>query len=227
MKNNKVLFALSILLFGCGTTAAQRQVANMKAVTQKAGKELIACRTTIYNESVYDSIRPHLGSPDNKFMPTLAQLADDSIPTKEESELLISYHDDSLPCRREALTKIDSVAPEIASAIADGLVDADEISLQLVKRKISWGKADKKFLQALGKMRQNVMTASHEVDRRLAASNQAELAQRQATTNSVLQFSGALMQWSVDMAAIKAANQPVYTNCTEGGPYINCVSSSR
>jgi len=225
MKRILTIAAIAVVLVGCGTTAAEREAANIKAVTQSAGKEMTACKIAIYNKPEYDSIRDKLLSPENKFQPTLAQLADDSVPTKDESNLLIRYHDDILPCRGDALSKVESVAPEFTSAMAVGMAEQDEIQLQLVKRHISWGKADKELVQVGQQIRQEAKDGAAEIKNRLGASNQAELAQRQATTNTVLLASSVLLQWSVDLAAINAENRPVYTNCTESGPYTNCVSS--
>jgi hypothetical protein len=90
--------------------------------------------------------------------------------------------------------------------------------LGLVKRKITWGESKRQGQQVVLAAKQKGLDASRQLSKDLAASHQAEMAQRQAASN-------ALMQWSVQQQMINNANRPVITNCTEGIGSINCVSN--
>src|ERR1700744_6388434 len=93
-----ILIALAVVVTGCAT-AAQQQATKMVGVFQQAGKEVNACVATIYNKPEYAAVASHLPLPSEINKPTMSQLADDSLPTEEESKLLINMHDDAIPCR--------------------------------------------------------------------------------------------------------------------------------
>ena len=95
--------------------------------------------------------------------------------------------------------------------------NGDSIVAQLVERKITWAEGAKEIEAALSSLRQASASADHQWLADLNASNQAELARRQAAAN-------VLMQWSQQQQLINAATRPVVTNCNAFGSSVNCIS---
>ena len=207
MKRIFLLCSTLLVLTGCAT-AAQRQSKTMDNVVHQAGTGLHACVAEVYHNPDYEVIMPHV--PLNMASPTMAQLADDTRPTKDDGQLLIKFHDDILPCRQAYLQKIQNVVPGIAQVMSEGWVETDKIMMKLVKRKITWGEATQQTQQVTLEVQKNIHQAGQQIDSALAASHQAELAQRQARQQAI---ANALQQWSAQMQRTQT-----HINCTSMNP---------
>jgi hypothetical protein len=97
------------------------------------------------------------------------------------------------------------------------MVKRDAITMKLVKRKITWGQALQQLEQERIEGQKEFIAVAQQMDSGFQASHQAELAQRQAASN-------ALMQWSLQQQLINSMNRLTVTTCNENGPFINCVS---
>lgn len=214
----RILLGIMVLSLTACATAAQRQANQIQTVAKKATEELKACITDVEQKPDYETIAPHLFSPANGFHPTMQQLADDTYPTKRDSQLIIKLHDDVLPCRQSAIQQLQSVVPTIAEVLTEEWVESDQQTMKLVKRKTTWGESARQTQQLMVRTQKKLIDAAHQIDSGLAASHQAEMAQRQAASN-------ALMEWSVQQQMINSMNRPTITNCNAMGNSINCVSN--
>jgi len=184
--------------------------------TQKSFAELKTCFAYVYHNPEYAPITSHLPSPETGYQPTMSQLSDDSRPSKRESQLLIKHHDDMLQCRQTFLQNPGAgTPPGIVQIMREGWVDGDAITIQLVKRKITWGESAQKNQQ----LALNVQKKMQQVSNAIAQANataalyQAEMAQRQqeATANT-------LSQWNAQMQN----HMPTRTNCSMMGNTMDC-----
>lgn len=91
---------ISTGLLGC--TAAQFQSTQIHNVGQRASTELRTCVVNVFYNPEYASVVTHLASPETG-QPTMAQLADTTYPSEQESQLLVHLHDDLIPCHQAAL----------------------------------------------------------------------------------------------------------------------------
>ena len=148
----------------------------------------------------------------------MAQLADDHYATEEEAKLLAAFHDEIDTCRRPNFEKIANVAPSVGVILTDVVIDADEITLQVIKRQITWGEANHKIQVGNSAAEKKILAAFQELDRELTASHQAELAQRQQALD-------ALAQWAQQQQMINAINRPITTSCTHMGQVTNCTTN--
>jgi hypothetical protein len=170
-------------------TAAQQQAATIRAEARQAGSEEISCIQSVYDKPEYTSIVQHLPAPGQESEPTMAQLADNSLPTKKQRKLLISLHDEIVPCNKEALNRLVSIMPGFATIAADTMIAVNKLTLKLVERKITWGKYNQKGVELRVEMRERARPIIQQMNDQLVAEHEDELAQRQ-------QFAQALVQWA-------------------------------
>jgi hypothetical protein len=188
MERILIISLIVVSLTGCAT-AAQQQAETIKAVIQQAVIDERSCLESVIDKPEYASIISHLPSPEQKSKPTMAQLADDAFPTKNQSKLLILAHDEVTPCKEEALNKLENIWSSLATVAADEMVEGDKLTLKLVKREITWGDYNQQCLELTQDTREKVRPIIQQMKYHLVAQHQNELAQRQL-------FAQALVQWA-------------------------------
>jgi hypothetical protein len=216
MRGFIIAILAAVTLAGCAT-AAQRQTSTIKTVVHAAVAANKECIVALRSKPEYAPLLPHLIPLENKGQPTMAQLGDDHYATKEEAKLLAAFHDETDNCKRPNIEKITSVAPSVGLILTDVVIDSDDLALQVIKHEITWGQASHKMQAGNNAAQKKIVAAFQELDRELAASNQAELAQRQQALD-------ALAQWSQQQQMINAFNRPITTNCSQMGRFTNCTT---
>ena len=166
-------------------------------VNRDVGAEYKACLESVVNEPKFAALLPHTPDLDTgKFTPE--QLADERAPTRREAKLFAERHDRLVPCNSRLLKALSTARPDLVPLVVTALAKGDDIEARVVERNISWGKASR-LIQAAN------------------LASQAELAQRQATAND-------LMQWSHRQQNIIPATMPLGTNCNWFGSFVDCLS---
>jgi TonB family protein len=108
--------------------------------------ELTACINVIRAKPTYASLQPHLIDL-NTGRYTMAQLADERIPTPEESRLLTAYVDERASCTDNFVTAGSQILPVAAPILAQEKSDGQAVLLLLVKRQLTWGEAAQRSQQ--------------------------------------------------------------------------------
>jgi hypothetical protein len=190
--------AVLVTLTGC---LAQQQ--------RKAIQANVSCLSAAYASPDAAPLRVH--EPFNVNDATLAQLADTSFATEAEIASLSVIYPRSRGCQNEFLGQLEKFAPAFAPIFAENFRDADDDTVALTQRKMTWGDYTKR--------RRDRAIAGQEAvaaeERRLAAEDQAR-----AT---------AMIQGLAAVYAITHATQPAtppaatFTTCTQQGAFINCV----
>ena len=156
----------------------------------------------------------------------MEQLEDETRPTKQESRLLVKFHDDLLPCRQTILGKIEGVTPTIAQELTEEMFKGDQIAMKLIKRKITWGEAVRQRQELQLQTKKNLISAGQQINSALAASHQAEIAQRiaifqaweDARHSNNSQYTQPIQPVQVQQ------DQPTTTNCRVIGNMVRCNS---
>jgi hypothetical protein len=208
-----VLLALAVV--GCGT-AAQRQAQQSGAATREAIAQFKACSRAVRDKPEYASLLVHSSDLETG-QPSMAQLTDETIPSEQDARLFAERFDEAGPCRGHLLTAISAARPDLVPVLADGMTQGSAIAVLVVEQKITWAEAARRTQALSSALRQNIAAADRQWIGDLNASNQAEMAQRQAA-------GAALMQWSQQQQLINAATRPVVTNCNRFGSSVNCTS---
>ena len=127
---------LSMSLAGCAT-AAQRQYQAMASGIQAIVSEAKACTAQAYNSPEMAIVRPHF--PLDPRDATLAQLSDQSLATKQEAEAILAVYPQLQACRKAVLDGLQKTTPSVVPIMAKEYAEADDDTILLVQRKISWG----------------------------------------------------------------------------------------
>lgn len=206
---------MALALGGCAT-GAQRQAQQTGAGLQDIKAEAKACFAAVRSKPEYQPLLVH--SPDlDSGQPTMAQLTNETLPSPSEARLVAASYDDASRCRNRILSALSGVRPDIVPILSNTYIEGSTVTALLVQRKITWAESARRGQSRLGEMRQRLAEADRQWITDLNASHQAEMAQRQAAAN-------ALMQMSAQQQMINAMNRPVVTNCFRTGGFVNCTS---
>jgi hypothetical protein len=210
-----VVALIAGLLAGC-TTAAQRQYQTIATGNQAILAQIKSCVTDAYNAPESAPIRPHLPLDFREL--TLAQLSDQTLPTKQEITAVLAIHPRIQACRKAALDGLLNTAPSVIPMLAKTFAEADDDTIVFVQRKRSWGEYVRRARDRTLAMQSGLQAEGQRIVAGLEQSHQAELARRQAALN-------AMAQWAQTQQVISAMNRPVTTSCMNlGSGIVHCVS---
>jgi hypothetical protein len=142
---------------------------------------------------------------------TLTQLADTSFATDAEIASLSAAYPRFQACQNVFLGQLEKLAPAFVPIFAENFRDADDDTVALLQRKVTWGDYTKRRRDRAIVGREAVAAE----ERRLAAEDQARAA--------------AMIQGLAAAYALTQAAQPVpsprttFTTCTQQGAFTNCV----
>ena len=214
-RNAAIAVLTAGLLAGC-TTAAQRQYQAMATGNREIIAQIKSCGTEVYNAPEAAVLRPH--SPLDVREATLAQLSDQSLPTKQEVAAVLALHPRAQACRKAALDGLLSTTPSVVPILAKEFAAGDDDTIAFVQRKLPWGERLRRGRDRILALQAVLQAEERRIVSGLERSHEAELARRQAAAQ-------AIAQWAQTQQVINAMNRPVTTNCTNlGSGIVNCVS---
>lgn len=114
---------------------------------KNAASESGECQSRIANSPEYQRVGWHRAkfSTTKIESPTPEQLADKSIPSDSDVKDLAIIHNMATECRNRNIEKIISIEPALIPTLIDAYRAADDVDLELLKKKISWGEAAEKY----------------------------------------------------------------------------------
>jgi hypothetical protein len=113
------------------------------------------CGQTIKDKPVYALLRPYLLEGDKY---TQAQLANTSMPTPAESQLLAAYIDEGRTCTDRYLPEIAKASPTVGQLLTQAYADIRATQLLLVSRQLNWGEAARRNQQTVDLAREKLRT---------------------------------------------------------------------
>ena len=128
------------LLLGCAT-AAQRQYQAIAVNNRAALQGYEGCVTAIYDQPELEPLRHDL--PRNVQNASLAQLANSSFVSPEQTRLILANHPKYQACRQQFINQIAPAMPAVATVVLKGATDTDNRIVGLLQKKLRWGE----FLQ--------------------------------------------------------------------------------
>ena len=203
-----------MLLAGC-QTAAQRQFQSMTSGNLALVAQARSCVTEAYNAPEAAVLRPHI--PLDVRQVTLAQLSDQSLPTKQEIDAVLAVHPRIQACRQAVLDGLLSTTPSVVPILTKEFAGADDDTIAFVQRKLSWGERVRRARDRVLATQTELQAEEQRITAGLERSHEAELARRQRALD-------ALAQWAQTQQVINAMKRPVVTNCSQVGSFTNCVS---
>ncbi len=218
-----VMFII-VLLFGC-TTAAQRQASFIRENSEAVKQKVLVCSHKVETNPDYQKIAIHMPLVITATKhPTLLQLADNGMPSDEDIKAIISLHNEAEACRSQAIEDIVKFLPGIIPMLTQLYHGSDLVMVDLIQQKITWGESSKRRMALVDDYTAKVQAFSEQLDRDLAASHNAELAQRQAALNALSQWAYQQQVLWQNQQLINTLNRPTFTHCTTNGNMVNCSS---
>ena len=200
------------ILFGCAT-AAQRQAQHIGSSIQEASTQMKACITSVFADSEGVEILAHVPPPGQQ--PTIMQMADASMPTFHEAQVVAALRSRSDVCRNQFIDKVSLVAPSLSSVMIDTTSKGDLDTLSLVKGQESWGDFVTRGKTISDEGREKLQAAAQQLGGELEASHERELEQRQAAF-------AATAQYLQNQQLLNSLNRPANTTCQRFGTIVQC-----
>jgi hypothetical protein len=133
--------------------ASLARKSQLAAQLKEIGAQEKVCFQANRDKSIYASLLPHLPNLDTGSTP--AQLAETSIPSPSESQLLSELYDESAPCRDRYITDSSKVVPALELILLQRRSDTDTVMSLLIKQQLTWGEAARRFKQAAEAVKAN------------------------------------------------------------------------
>jgi hypothetical protein len=185
-------------IVGC---VAQRQ--------REAVQANVSCLAAAYASPDAAPLRVH--EPFTVDDATLAQLADNSFATEPEIASVSAVYPRLRACQNEFLAQLDKLAPAFGPMFAENYRDADDDTVALIQRKMTWGDYTKRRRDRAIAGREAIAAE----ERRLAAEDEARAA---------AMIQGLAAAYAITQAAQPAPPpRPTFTTCTQQGTFLNCV----
>jgi hypothetical protein len=97
-----------------------------------------SCIEGVRADPRYQAILPHLPEiGTGKF--SILQLADDTMPTRQEAQAFGAYVDEVRPCIEQMTRLVAAIFPSAEGVLVESINESDAVSLQFVKRELTWG----------------------------------------------------------------------------------------
>jgi hypothetical protein len=209
-----LIIGIAFLLASCAT-AAQREYQAIRTGNQSLAAQAKACTEQAYNAPEAAILRPHF--PLDLRDVTLAQLSDQSMATRPEADAVLAVYPRLQSCRKAMLDGLQNTTPSIIPILAKDFAEADDDTVALVQRKMTWGDRVRRGRDRLLALQSALSVEGQRITGGLEQQHEAELARRQAALD-------ALARWAQTQQVINAMNRPVITNCMNLGTMTNCVS---
>jgi hypothetical protein len=214
----KILPMLALVgpLMAC-STAAQQQAVAIQTGLQAAISQAKSCEQQVNNRPEYAALRPHI----HEGNPTAADLADTSLPTAAEAELLKRYTVDRATCDNAARSQIVATDPAVAQALDQYIFDFNSIYADLITRRITWADAARREQEIKSKDGPAIREAHEATMHTLAAQHRQEVAERQARIADVQArlraIGGVLLDYAnatrnIPSVSVAPAAGPTYCN---------------
>jgi hypothetical protein len=186
MKTRRLVILAAVLsLAGCAT-AAQRQAQQIKENSSAAALDLKRCADAVWNSPENTPLHSHI--PLNLRDATIDQMMDSSTPTPEEIDALKATHPQVVACRNTFLDRINITTPTLASIFVENWDTRDTYLLQLIQKKISWGKYITESKALTAEEYKKFLAEAKHIDANLEQSHEAELARRQAAAKAMTDY---------------------------------------
>jgi hypothetical protein len=223
MKIFLTVIMMVIFLSGCATNA-QKQLTSLQQKLKDARQQVQVCETPIEKNPLYENIRKRTPFSLDTTSPTIFQLSDNSFPSDEDIQKIISEHNDTAFCRQLTIKLIMGIIPGMVTDVVEVYTAQDINTADFIQKKLTWADFNRNKIVIHQNKTAKAKAAVSQIMRELAQSHQAELQQRQQALAMLANWSYQQKLIKQNQQLINSANRPVITNCTEYGNAVHCRS---
>ena len=177
-----------------------------------ATAEMNHCASQVNADQKWAPLFIHL--PVSAASPSLTQLADQTYPLPEDVSLLEQHQEALAQCRTALIDRLQAVDPRIADLYAHGFAEADQGTLALVQRHLTWGAANEARQQKVLAFRQRIVSAERELPQEPKEAN----AQQGAGRPQIM----SVMAIGLNAALGLHTGRPAQPTCGTGWSYVPC-----
>lgn len=206
------LLLICCALVGCGTVA-QRQYKALTTDIAALFEEHQMCIDNVEKLPEYSVLEPHI--PDDIRQVTLKQLSNNKKANKQEIKAIRKLHPHYQRCRNTLSTQMYRTEPQYVPVLKTTWGKLENIDLQLMKRKVSWGKAATLAKKIEADFERKMQITSQKIAKRF---HEADRLERQRAAQAMQQLNKDLK------TAFPKPEEPTYTNCNVWGSSVNCVT---
>jgi len=213
------MMVIVFLVAGCATQSQRQMNAAQQNITVSMSA-FKACIQQIEGTPAYNIVNSKslITAP----KPTLAQMTDDTKINAKEKEAIFKVREHTDRCKQDLLSALSGVATAYAPSFLDIWAKSDKMTVELVKKKITWGDYNVSKAEAIAEFARQNQIITAEINRGLSQQHQQEMASRQ-------HFFDQMQQWSYQQQVLNALNRPSVstTNCNSFGNNTNCTTIGR
>jgi hypothetical protein len=173
----------------------------------------------------YQALKAKFPPLEHAASPSLAQQADPTRATSEETKLILSFHQKyQLPCRQDTLLAISRGQPAAVLVLAESFVRSDANYLNLVERRITWGEYNKEVKAIRHDFAVRLMAAAQAIESDRQDPQRYQARQRQAAA--------ALSDWTRQQQGlvrlqrlVNPTEQARASDCHYVGTTLTCTMS--
>jgi hypothetical protein len=192
----------------------------MRSEIIAAAREARSCILASNAKPKYASLWLHAPIP--PAAPTIGQLADEGYASRSEVALIKMRHDELAPCQERVMDRLEAIDGGIALVFSNHFNERDQILLDLVQHKKTWGQANQAEEEVKSAAQRQIVLAMRDIDGELRQQNAVEIEQRRETAQHIAQGFAAAVEVVATVAEAaevareaRRAAQPVVTTCNQ------------
>lgn len=213
------LLLICYALAGC-STVAQKQYKTLTTDIAALFKEHQICLGNIEKLPEYTVLKQHI--PHDIRQVTIKQLTNNKKANKQEIKAIHELFPYYQKCRNTLSTQMYRTEPKYVPVLKSTWGKLDDIDLQLINRKMSWGEAATLIKKMSTDIEHNMQVVSQKIAQRFYQADQLE---RQRAAVAMQQLSKSLNASVKRLkASIPKVKEPTYTDCHTYGSSTNCVT---
>ena len=191
-----------------------------QSLVDAARNDARSCLTRILSETDYSILKQHTNIEHPELINS-EMFKDSALASVDEMIAFKKLKDQIEPCKLKMIASYSAFAPDLQIAFINVEIKSKRYSVELLNRKITWGKYNERLVENLGTFVKDATPALLRIRDNIALEErQAAIARQQA-----IQGLSILAGIALDLHAIAEANRPVYTTCqSNGAGGANCVS---
>jgi type III secretory pathway component EscV len=211
-----ILLVFSTQLIAACATQAQRQAESIEQTFSSAIAEGQSCYSAIFSDTAFSPLSGYI-IPDISAA-SMHLLAKKEKATSKQVQAIFALHPKYQKCRKAFSDTLGSSVPTVAMILVNSWIEEDQLILDLVERKVTWGAYTHKMQQLGRSLSASLQTEWQSIATYLAEADAAERQQRQ---EALAAFANAMERYSQQQQRI---DKIITTNCSRVGNYVNCMT---
>ena len=205
-------------------TVSEKQATLIQENGRFVKQRCAECIQKVESNPSYDILLSHTTLNLGRAEPTLAQLADDNLPTDQEIEAIIALHNETAACRALAVDYLMTTNPSMGPGLVQSYQALDLITADLILRRTTWGESNIRRLAVKNVLGVKWQEITQQQAKGLKTPPDAESAQKQKATEALAQWADQQQVLAQNKEISNAIHSSAMTSCWWNGRSMQCNS---